>query len=99
MFFLYLRFEEEIGLPNLPLPPKSEPHRTVIGANTYNQVQQQLDKQLEVIPEPTEPPRPMIPPPNPPQMRVVPPPPPPPPPMFIPAQVQRGPGPPNCKFL
>uniref|UniRef100_A0A1B6D0Z3 RNA-binding protein 42 n=1 Tax=Clastoptera arizonana TaxID=38151 RepID=A0A1B6D0Z3_9HEMI len=81
------RFEEEIGLPNLPLPiTKTEPHRPVIGANTYNQVQQQLDKQSEIIPDNL--PRTLSMP-----MRVIPPPPPP-PPMFIPPQIQRGPGPP-----
>ncbi|KAG8320882.1 RNA-binding protein 42 [Homalodisca vitripennis] len=67
------RFEEEIGLPNLPLPPSSPsiPVQTVIGANTFSQVQAQLRK---IENEPGS---------------IVPPPPPPPPPMFVPPQVQR----------
>lgn len=82
------RFEEEIGLPNLPLPP-SPPRelgvpRPVIGTDTYSQVQRQLDEKLDVPDDPTA----VIPP----ALPI--PPPPPPPPMFVPHQVRMGPVPP-----
>ena len=43
------RFEEEIGLPILPPPPPPHlPMAPVIGANTYNRVQRQLEEQQHV---------------------------------------------------
>lgn len=89
LLFLCYRFEEEIGLPNLPLPPSPSRDlgvsRQVIGTDTYSQVQRQLDEKLDIVPDdPTV----VI-------SAVLPiPPPPPPPPMFVPHQVRMGPVPP-----
>ncbi|XP_075225913.1 uncharacterized protein LOC142327033 isoform X2 [Lycorma delicatula] len=89
------RFEEEIGLPNLPLPvgrpgSPTAANRQVIGANTYDQVQRQLNEMDPVVVEHQRPMNneSMVPPPPPPLGGI---PPPPPPPMFIPQQVRMGP--------
>ncbi|KAK3909226.1 RNA-binding protein 42 [Frankliniella fusca] len=75
------RFEEEIGLPILPPPPP--PHLpAVIGANTYNTVQRQLEEQQHIPGMPV--PLGGFP-------AVVGIPPPPPPPVLIPQQVRARP--------